>query len=174
LPSERRRLRKELRATENKAKEETSAVAEAAAMAEADAVLERQSSRPDATSAMLTSVLLKRAGTASPEPGGRAVARTRAKRDLLKVTEMRTRKPKLRRDPDAPCNVCAERSHDRGNIPGTLGLHTVSHARPRNKVVDLDSRSGVLTASWLDSEGAGWCVGKLDTLPFQRYACGRK
>ena len=45
-------------------------------------------------------------------------------------------------------------------------LDGYSHARPRNKVVDLDSRSGVLTASWLDSEGAGWCVGKLDTLPF--------
>ena len=37
-----------------------------------------------------------------------------------------------------------------------------------NKVNDLNSRSGVLTALWLDSEGADWCVGKLDTLPFQR------
>ena len=51
---------------------------------------------------------------------------------------------------------------------------TVSHARPRNKVNDLNSRSGVLTALWLDSEGADWCVGKLDTLPFQRCACQRK
>jgi hypothetical protein len=32
---------------------------------------------------------------------------------------------------------------------------SVSHARPRNKVGDLDSRSGVLAASWLDSEGSG-------------------
>ena len=38
---------------------------------------------------MLTSVLLKRGGTASPE----VVARARAKRDLLKTTEMRARKP---------------------------------------------------------------------------------
>ena len=30
---------------------------------------------------------------------------------------------------------------------------TVSHSRPRSEVADLDSRSGVLTASWLDSEG---------------------
>ena len=58
-------------------------------MAEADAVLERQSARPDVTSAMLTSVLLKRGGTASPE----VVARTRAKRDSLKAAEMRARKP---------------------------------------------------------------------------------
>jgi hypothetical protein len=41
--------------------------------------------------------------------------------------------------------------------PSTLpvGDSTVCHARPRNKVGDLDSRSRVLTASWLDSEGAG-------------------
>ena len=39
--------------------------------------------------AMLTSVLLKRGGTASPE----VVARTRAKRDSLKAAEMRARKP---------------------------------------------------------------------------------
>ena len=50
LPSERRRLRKELRATENRAKEEVRATEEAAAVAEADAVLERQSARSDATS----------------------------------------------------------------------------------------------------------------------------
>ena len=39
--------------------------------------------------AILTSVLLKRGGTASPE----VVARTRAKRDSLKAAEMRARKP---------------------------------------------------------------------------------
>ena len=88
LPSERRRLQKEAKAAEKRAKAEACAVAEAAAVAEADAVLERQSSRADATSAMLTSVLLKRGGTASPE----VVARTRAKRDLLKAAEMQARK----------------------------------------------------------------------------------
>ena len=64
LPSERRRLQKERKAAEKRALEEARAAAEAAAVAEADAVLERQSARPDATSAMLTSVLLKRGGTA--------------------------------------------------------------------------------------------------------------
>ena len=58
-------------------------------MAEANAILERQSARPDATAAILTSVLLKRGGIASPE----VVARTRAKRDSLKAAEMRARKP---------------------------------------------------------------------------------
>ena len=52
-------------------------------------MLERQSARPDATSAMLTSVLLKRGGTASQE----VVVRARAKRDSLKAAEMRARKP---------------------------------------------------------------------------------
>ena len=89
LPSERRRLQKEAKAAEKRAQEEARAAAEAAAVAEADAVLERQSARPDATSAMLTSVLLKRGGTASPG----VVARTRAKRDSLKAAEMRARKP---------------------------------------------------------------------------------
>ena len=89
LPSERRRLQKEAKAAEKRAKAEACAVAEAAAVAEADAVLERQSSRADATSAMLTSVLLKRGGTASPE----VVARARAKRDLLKAIERDARKP---------------------------------------------------------------------------------
>ena len=35
----------------------------------------------------------------------------------------------------------------------SLMLYSVSHSRPRSEVADLDSRSGVLTASWLDSEG---------------------
>ena len=89
LPSERRRLQKEAKAAERKAQEEARAAAEAAAVAEANAVLERQSARPDATAAILTSVLLKRGGTASPE----VVARARAKRDSLKAAEMRARKP---------------------------------------------------------------------------------
>ena len=80
LPSERRRLQKEAKVAEKRAQEEARAAAQAAAVAEANAVLERQAARPDATSAMLTSVLLKRGGTASAE----VVARTRAKRDSLK------------------------------------------------------------------------------------------
>ena len=69
------------KAAEKRAKEEARASAEAAAVAEANAVLERQAARPDATAAILTSVLLKWGGTASPE----VVARTRAKRDSLKA-----------------------------------------------------------------------------------------
>ena len=88
LPSERRRLQKETKAAERRAKEEARAAAAAAAIAEANAVLERQSARPDATSEILTSVLLKRGGIASPE----VVERARAKRDSLKATEMRARK----------------------------------------------------------------------------------
>ena len=98
LPSERRRLRKERKAAEKRAQEEARAAAEAAAVAEADAVLERQAARADATSAMLTSVLLKRGGTASPE----VVARTRAKRDSLKAVEMRARKPTAKATPKEP------------------------------------------------------------------------
>ena len=50
LPSERRRLQKEAKAAEKRAKEEARAAAQAAAVAEANAVLERQSARPDVTS----------------------------------------------------------------------------------------------------------------------------
>jgi hypothetical protein len=120
LPSERRRLRKEQRVTENRAKEEARAAAETAVIAEANAVLERQSSRPDATSAMLTSVLLKRGGTASPE----VVARTRAKRDLLKAAEMRARKPtKTKARPE---QGPAERLQD---FLLAAALHIQQHAR---------------------------------------------
>ena len=87
--SEKRRLRKGLKLAERKAKEEARAAAESLATGEANAVLERQSARPDATSAMLTSVLTKRGGTASPE----VVARTRARRDSLKAIERDARKP---------------------------------------------------------------------------------
>ena len=61
-------------------------------------MLVRQAARPDATAAILTSVLLKRGGTASPE----VVARTRAKRDLLKAAEMRARKPAAKATPEEP------------------------------------------------------------------------
>ena len=98
LPSERRRLQKEAKAAEKRAKEEARAAAEAAAVAEANAVLERQSARPDATSAMLTSVLLKRGGTASPE----VIARTRAKRNSLKAAEMRARRKSAKAKPEEP------------------------------------------------------------------------
>jgi hypothetical protein len=90
-------LQKEAKAAEKRAKEEARAAAEAAAIEEANAVLERQSARPDATAAILTSVLLKRGGTASPE----VVARARAKRDSLKAAEMRARKPAKAR-PEEP------------------------------------------------------------------------
>ena len=50
-------------------------------------MLERQAARPDATSAMLTSVLYKRESTASPE----VIARVRVKRDSLKVAESQKR-----------------------------------------------------------------------------------
>ena len=93
LPSERRRLQKEREATERRTKEEERAAAESAAMAEANAVLERQSARPDVTSAVLTSVLAKRESAASPE----VVARVRAKRDSLKATERKVRKPEKAR-----------------------------------------------------------------------------
>ena len=100
-PSEHRRLRKGLRATAKKTEDDIRAatVAEAAAEAqvEADAVLQRQAARPDATSAMLTSVLSKRESTASPE----VVARVRAKRDLLKTSERMVRKPPKAR-PERP------------------------------------------------------------------------
>ena len=87
--SEKRRFRKGLKLAERKAKEKARAAAESVATGEANAVLERQSARSDATSAMLTSVLTKRVGTASPE----VVARTRARRDSLKAIERDARKP---------------------------------------------------------------------------------
>ena len=87
--SEKRRLQKEKEAAERKAEGDARAAAEAAAVAEADAVLERQAARPDATSAMLTRVLAKREGTASPD----VVARTRTQRDSLRVAERAARRP---------------------------------------------------------------------------------
>ena len=130
LPSERRRLQKEAKAAEKRAKEEARAAAEAAAVAEADAVLERQSARPDATSAMLTSVLLKRGGTASPG----VVARTRAKRDSLKAAEMRARKPakakpeernaaeRLRTDEDLAARLWLRLSSSNGALARGFGV----------------------------------------------------
>ena len=109
LPSERRRQRKEMRAAESRAKEEALLAAEAVAMAEANSVLERQAARPDATSSMLTSVLLKRGSIASPE----VVARTRAKRDSLKAAEMRARKP-TKAKPEEPKNATEQKRTNRG------------------------------------------------------------
>ena len=76
----------------------------------------------DATSTMLTSVLLKRGDTASPE----VVARTRTKRDSLKAAEMRTRKP-------AKIKARPERNPGE-RAPDTLlaaALHIQQHARAR-------------------------------------------
>ena len=89
LPSEKRRLREGLKATEERAKDAARAAADAVAMAEANSVLERQSARADATSAVLTSVLVKRGSAASPE----VVTRVRAQRDALKVAERAARRP---------------------------------------------------------------------------------
>ena len=87
-------------------------------MAEADAVLERQSARPDATSAMLTSVLAKRESAASLE----VVARVRARRDSLKADERRARKPDKMRAEQKPTE----------RVPDTLlaaALHIQQYAR---------------------------------------------
>ena len=113
LPSERRRLQREAKAAERRAKEKARAAAEAAAVAEANAVLERQAARPDATAAILTSVLLKRGGTASPE----VVARTRAKRDSLKAAEMRARKAAKERPEES---TAAERLRTDGHLTARL------------------------------------------------------
>ena len=144
LPSERRRLRKELRATENRAKEAARAAAEAAAMAESDAVLKRQSARPDATSAMLTSVLLKRGGTSSPE----VVARTRAKRDSLKAAEMRARKPaKIKARPErnpgerAQDALLAAALHIQQQARAWLRRRTKAHRKQRSRAARHIQRS---------------------------------
>jgi len=118
LPSERRRIQKERRAKEKRDKEEIRAAAESAAMAEADAVLERQSARPNATSAILTSVLAKRESAASTE----VVARVRARRDSLKADERRARKPDKMRAERKPTE----------RVPDALlaaVLHIQQHAR---------------------------------------------
>jgi len=114
LPSERRRLQKEAKAAEKRAKEEVRAAAEAAAVAEANAVLERQAARPDATAAILTSVLLKRGSTASPG----VVARARAKRDWLKAAEMRARKPAKAKSEET--RDAAERPRTDGDLAARL------------------------------------------------------
>ena len=87
-------------------------------MAEADAVLERQSARPNATSAILTSVLAKRESAASTE----VVARVRARRDSLKADERRARKPDKMRAERKPTE----------RVPDALlaaVLHIQQHAR---------------------------------------------
>ena len=109
--SEKRRLQKEKEAAERKAEGDTRAAAEAAAVAEADAVLERQAARPDATSAMLTRVLAKREGAASPD----VVARTRTQRDSLRVAERAARRPAKAR----PERGSAERVRREGAEPTT-------------------------------------------------------
>ena len=109
--SEKRRLQKEKEAAERKAEGDARAAAEAAAVAEADAVLERQAARPDATSAMLTRVLAKREGTASPD----VVARTRTQRDSLRVAERAARRPAKAR----PERGSAERVRREGAEPTT-------------------------------------------------------
>ena len=74
---------------ERTAREDARAAAAALVNEEANAVLERQMARPDATSAMLTSVMAKRGGAASPD----VLARARARRDALKAAERQARRP---------------------------------------------------------------------------------
>ena len=109
LSIDRRRLQKEAKAAEKRAQGEARAAAEAAAVAEADAVLERQSARPDATSAMLTRVLAKREGAASPD----VVARARTQRDSLRAAERAARRPAKAR----PERGSAERVRREGAEP---------------------------------------------------------
>ena len=144
VPSERRRIRKEMMAAGVRAKEEVRVAAEAAAIAEADAVLERQSARPDATSAMLTSVLLKRGGTASPE----VVARTRAKRDSLKAAQMRARKPaKIKARPErnpaerVPDTLLAAALHIQQHARAWLRRRTKAHRKQRSRAARHIQRS---------------------------------
>ena len=88
-PSGRRRLQKEKKAAERRAREDARAADAASAVAEANAVLEKQMARPDATSAWLTRVIAKRGSTASPD----VLARARARRDALRAEERAARRP---------------------------------------------------------------------------------
>ena len=130
LPSERRRLQKEAKAAEKRAKEEVRAAAEAAAVAEANAVLERQSARPDATSSMLTSVLLKRGGAASPE----IVTRTRVKRDSLKAIERDARKPAKAKPEDPKIRISRDLTNGRLDAALLLQRRARTWLRGRKKL----------------------------------------
>ena len=129
--SEKRRFRKGLKLAERKAKEKARAAAESVATGEANAVLERQSARPDATSAMLTSVLTKRGGTASPE----VVARTR--RDSLKAIERDARKPAKakREEPNSAgqVRISGDLTNDRFDAALLLQRHVRAWLRCRKK-----------------------------------------
>ena len=133
LPSEQRRLRKGRRAAENRTAESVRAAAEAQAQAQANEVLERQAARPDATSAMLTSVLSKRESTASPE----VIARVRVKRDSLKVAERRERKPPKTRPGWSPAravhNENVSQPSDRSAAALLLQRHVRAWLRWRKK-----------------------------------------
>ena len=130
LPSERRRLRKGMKAAEKCVKEEARAAAEAAAVAEANAVLERQSARPDATSSMLTSVLLKRGGAASPE----IVTRTRVKRDSLKAIERDARKPAKAKPEDPKIRISRDLTNGRLDAALLLQRRARTWLRGRKKL----------------------------------------
>ena len=98
----------------------------------------------DATSTMLTSVLLKRGDTASPE----VVARTRTKRDSLKAAEMRTRKPakikaRLERNPGerAPDTLLAAALHIQQHARAWLRRRTKAHRKQRSRAARHIQRS---------------------------------
>ena len=97
-------------------------------------MLELQSARPDATSAMLTSVLLRRGGTASPE----VVARARAKRDSLKAVERQARKPdkikaRPERNPAERIRPDGDLTHVRLTVTLLLQRHARAWLRCRKK-----------------------------------------
>ena len=108
--SERRRVQRAKRVAERTVRDEARAAAAAAAVAEADAVLERQMARPDATSAMLTSVIAKRAAAATPD----VVARARARRDALKIEERAVRRRPTKGTPASPEHASVERARREG------------------------------------------------------------
>ena len=122
--SEKRRLWKGLKLAERKAKDDARAAAESVAMTEANAVLERQSARVDATSAMLTSVLAKREGVASPV----VVARVRVKRDWLKAAERMARKA-AKAKPERNLAERVRRDGDLSNSRGAAALLLQRHTR---------------------------------------------
>ena len=128
--SEKRRLWKGLKLAERKAKDDARAAAESVAMKEANAVLERQSARPDATSSMLTSVLLKRGGAASPE----IVTRTRVKRDSLKAIERDARKPAKAKPEDPKIRISRDLTNGRLDAALLLQRRARTWLRGRKKL----------------------------------------
>jgi len=159
LPSERRRVQKEREAIERRTQEEGGAAAASVAMAEANAVLERQAARPDATSAMLTSVLAKREGAASPE----VVARVRVRRDSLKAAEKRARKPDKARPERKPAERCdGDLTHAWRGAALLLQRHVLAWLRRRKR---LRRRQRSFAAKLIQSSVRTWRLLKIVAKP---------